>query len=85
MTKVLLSCCLVALLSGASVAHAALGTPARGTVAQVEARMAEAPRLSSPTRWPGLNWYLGMGCVSLLVLQRVRWFNPQRRQQHPRS
>ncbi len=83
MTKILLSCCLLALLSGTSGAQAALGTSERMRADSTAVRAAETPPQPGPTRWPGLNWYLGVGCVSLLAVQRIRWFNPQRRLRHP--
>ena len=75
MSKLLLSLCTVAVLWTSTQAHAALGTSSRP--AAIEARdhierLDVAPAGESARRLPGPGWFLGVGCVSLFALQRLR-------------
>jgi hypothetical protein len=75
MTQMLALCGLALLLSAAA--------PSRAAEARTEPAAAPQARKPVLERRPGFSWYLGVGCVSLLALQRMRGFSPHRRRRPP--
>lgn len=76
MTKTFALCGLALLLGAAAV-------PPRAAEARAEPAATHQVRKPVLERRPGPTWYLGVGCVSLLALQRMRGFSPHRRRRKP--